>query len=474
MVHPTGEWESDTVRLDFDRRLMLQFRGSVVTSDAGLLGYRELDDAIGLTVMAGEMLADARTGKNGRHDLIGMLRQSVFGRLAGYEDVNDAERLRHDPAMRWIVGGKAAQGCAASPSQMGRFETQWLPAEKNLSALADLSGQWIDRVHARRPPRGVVLDMDSSVSPTHGEQEMSVWNGHYECTCYHPLFLFNQFGDVERCALRPGNVHSADGWENVLKPAIERYRGKAFRIYFRPDAAFAMPGDNDCLEAEQIKYAIRLPANQVLQNRIGYLLKRPVGRPPNEVRRYYANFTYQAASWTKPRRVVAKVEWHPGELYPRVGFIVTNMSRPAERVVAFYNKRGTCEQMDQGRQRRDQVDTAVVQDVRGQRRAAPASCARLQSWQLSPHACNTGADQGLVADELEGEADQDRRKGGEPRTLRRLPNGGGRHPTTNVPGDSAADRGTTAATTTRASMKRLIVTRSSAIDRRNASRCQCR
>src|SRR5260221_8825515 len=87
-------------------------------------------------------------------------------------------------------------------------------------------------------------------------------------------------------------------------------------------------------------------------------------------------------------------------------------------------------------------------------------------------ACDTGVDQGLVADELEGEADQDRREGGEPRTLCRLPNGGGRHPTTNVPGDSAADRGTTAATTTRASMKRLIVTRSSAIDRRNASRCQ--
>src|SRR5262245_8794405 len=125
--------------------------------------------------------------------------------------------------------------------------------------------------------------------------------------------------------------------------------------------------------------------------------------------------------------------------------------------------------MDQGRQGRDQVDTAVVQDVRGQRRAAPTSCARLQSWQLSPHACNTGANQGLVADELEGEADQDRREGGEPRTLCRLPNGGGRHPTTNVPGDSAADRGTTAAATTRASMKRSIVTRSSAIDRRNAS-----
>ena len=123
MMNPTGESESDAVRLDFDRRLMLQFRGSVVTSDAGLLAYRELDDALGLTVMAGETLADARTGKNGRHALVGLLRQSVFGRLAGYEDVNDAERLRHDPAMRWIVGGKAAQGCGASPSQMGRFET---------------------------------------------------------------------------------------------------------------------------------------------------------------------------------------------------------------------------------------------------------------------------------------------------------------------------------------------------------------
>src|SRR5262249_19720427 len=92
-----------------------------VTSDAGVLSYRELDAALGLTAMAGETLADARTGKNGRHALVGLLRQSVFGRLAGYEDVNDAERLRHDPAMRWIVGGKAAQGRAASPSQMGRF-----------------------------------------------------------------------------------------------------------------------------------------------------------------------------------------------------------------------------------------------------------------------------------------------------------------------------------------------------------------
>ncbi len=343
MTNPAGESSDGALRLDFDRRLMVQFRGSVVTSDAGLLAYRELDDALGLSAMAGDVLADARTGKNGRHALAGLFRQAVFGRLAGYEDVNDAERLRHDPAMRWIVGGKASHGCAASPSQMGRLETKWLAAGENLAALAELSGQWIDRVHARRPPRGILLDMDSSVSPTHGEQENSVWNGHYDCTCYHPLFVFNQFGDLERCALRPGNVHSADGWESVLKPVVTRYKREVSRIYFRADAGFANPNVYEYLEGEGIKYAIRLPANSVLQARIGYLLTRPVGRPPNHVRWSYANFHYQAGSWTKPRRVVAKVEWHPGELYPRVGFIVTNMSRPAENVVTFYNKRGTCE-----------------------------------------------------------------------------------------------------------------------------------
>jgi hypothetical protein len=98
------------------------------------------------------------------------------------------------------------------------------------------------------------------------------------------------------------------------------------------------------LEAEGIKYAMRLPANRVLQERIGYLLKRPVGRPSNDVRRSYASFTYQAGSWSRLRWVFAKVEWHPGELYPRAGFIVTNVARSAENLVAFYNKRGKCEQ----------------------------------------------------------------------------------------------------------------------------------
>jgi Transposase DDE domain group 1 len=258
MADAAGESNDRVLKLDFDRRLMLQFRGSVVTSDTGLLAYRELDDALGLTTMAGETLADARTGKNGRHALVGLLRQSVFGRLAGYEDVNDAERLRHDPAMRrGSLAARRRRAVQHPRARWGRFETQWLAAPENLSALANLSGQWIDPVHGRRPPRGIVLDMDSSVSPTHGEQEMSVWNGNYACTCYHPLFVFNQFGDLERCALRPGNVHSADGWDDVLKPVVARYHCKVSRIYFRADAAFANPDVYGYLEAERIKYAIR-------------------------------------------------------------------------------------------------------------------------------------------------------------------------------------------------------------------------
>jgi hypothetical protein len=344
MAHPVGEANNGALRLDFDRRLMLQFRGSTITSDAGLLAYRELDDALHLTDAAANTLADARTGKNGRHRLAGLLRQAVFGRLAGYEDVNDADRLCHDPAMRWVVGDRAISGSAASASQMGRFEAKWLSRPENLRALIDLPSQWIDRLRQRRSPKTIVLDMDSSESPTYGEQEGSAYNGHFACMCYHPLFIFNQFGDVERCALRPGNVHSADGWRAMLEPVIARYRGIVKHLYFRGDAAFAHPEIYELLESKGASYAIRLPANQVLQDKIGYLLKRPVGRPPHEIRRYYASFRYQAQSWNRARHVVAKIEWHPGELYPRVGFIVTNLARSAEGIVSFYNKRGTCEQ----------------------------------------------------------------------------------------------------------------------------------
>ena len=341
----TGESVSAHLRVNFDRRLKLQFHGAKLSSDGGLLLFRELDDALGLSQLASWELRDNRTGKNSRHQLLAMFRQSVFGRIAGYEDVNDAGRLARDPVMRAITGRKDFDRPAASESQMGRFETSTLPSGKNLTALSNLNGKWVGRIQRLRKSPNLILDIDSSESPVHGEQEASAYNGHFGCSCYHPLFVFNQHGDLEHCALRPGNVHSAHNWQAVLDPVVKRYRWSGlWRKYLRGDAAFAIPVLFDYLEANEFGYAIRLRANKVLERRIAHLLKRRPGRPSTSVERHYANFTYQAKSWSKPRRVVAKVEWHPGELFPRVGFLVTTLTVPDERVFEFYNRRGTAEQ----------------------------------------------------------------------------------------------------------------------------------
>ncbi len=277
MDHREGADKTGDVRLDFDRRVRLEFHGSKISSNGGLLLFRELDEVPGRHDIAGGLLRDTRTGHNRLHSLVGLLRQSVFGRLAGYDDVNDADRLSLDPVMRQVVGGRAVDARAASSSQMGRLETEVLATSDNRTALADLSGQWIDRIHERKPPKWITLDMDRSVSPTHGTQEDTAWNGHFGCMCYHPLFVFNQFGHLERCALRPGNVHSADGWKDVLKSVMARYADRHLMRFFRGDAAFAIPDLYGMLEAESCFYAIRLRTNRVLQGRIAHLLKRPCG-----------------------------------------------------------------------------------------------------------------------------------------------------------------------------------------------------
>ena len=345
MDHPEGASSERIDRVDFDRRVRLEFRGTQLSSDGGLLVMRELDDALGLSGLASAALRDSRKGKNTLHQLDGLFRQSIYGRVAGYKDVNDADRLAFDPVMRQVVGGRAVDVQAASASQMGRFETETLAMSENRAALADLGGQWIDRFHDRNGLKYIVLDMDSSVSPTHGDQEGAAWNGHFDCACYHPLFLFNQFGMLERSALRHGNVHSADGWRDVLDPVIARYATRDLMRFFRADAAYAMPAIYERLEEAGYFYAIRLPANAVLREKIAHRMTRPVGRPSlTKVKRFYEDFTYKAQSWDKERRVIAKIEWHPGELFPRVGFIVTNLPMDPDWVVRFYNQRGTAEQ----------------------------------------------------------------------------------------------------------------------------------
>ena len=147
--------------------------------------------------------------------------------MADSENPTDAERLRLDPTMRRVGGGRARarNRLAASTSEMSRFETEMLASDDNLAGLTGLSGKWIERANTRRKMKELILDMDSSESPTHGQQEGSAYNGHFRRTCYHPLFCFNQFGDLERAMLREGNVHSADNWQSVLEPIVERYPG---------------------------------------------------------------------------------------------------------------------------------------------------------------------------------------------------------------------------------------------------------
>ena len=148
--NPMGEARKDALRLDFDRKLKLEFHGTKVISDAGLLAYRELDETLGLTSTIDSELRDIRTGKNTQRGLVALLRQSIYSRLAGYDDTNDAERLCVDPAMRPIAGGRAIERSAASTSVMGRFETEMLTQSKNLERLMNLAGKWIDRVHQRK------------------------------------------------------------------------------------------------------------------------------------------------------------------------------------------------------------------------------------------------------------------------------------------------------------------------------------
>ena len=276
--------------------------------------------------------------------LAGLLRQSVYSRLAGYEDVNDAEQLSQDPTFRLIGSEKNWDRGAALPSRLQTFETELLAEEENFAGLARVNRELIGNAEAIDSPHRTVLDMDSTEIPVYGEQENSAYNGHFESMCYHPLLLFNREGDCLAAKLRPGNVHSADDWDELLLPEIERQQKLGKEVVFRADAAFAKPEIYEALEEREVKYAIRIPANDSLERDIAELLPRPVGRPSKKPLVEYKGFLYQAASWSKARRVVAKVEHHQGELFPRVGFIVTNLTLPSRAVVRFYNKRGTAEQ----------------------------------------------------------------------------------------------------------------------------------
>jgi hypothetical protein len=336
-----GEKQNQPFQLSFNASLRIDFQGSRVTSDGGLILVRELDERLGFGELIEEHLADSRRGKNTQFPFADLLRQSVYSRLAGYEDLNDAERLSQNPTFRLINSERVWERGTALTSRLQTFETEMLAEEENFAGLARLNRELVGRAEAIDSGDRTILDLDSTEVPVYGEQEQSAYNGHFESTCYHPLLLFNREGDCLAAKLRPGNVHSAEGWEELLLPEIERQQRMGKEVAFRGDAAFAKPEVYEALEARDVKYAIRIPANDSQERDIAELLPRPVGRPSQKPLVEYKGFLYQAASWKTARRVVAKVEHHARELFPRVGFIVTNLTLPSRAVVRFYNKRGT-------------------------------------------------------------------------------------------------------------------------------------
>jgi hypothetical protein len=212
--------------------------------------------------------------------------------LAGYEDVNDAERLAHDPTFRLIGSEKIWDRGAAPTSRLQTFETEMLAEEENFRGLARLNRELIGSREAGDAAYRVVLDMDSTEIPVYGQQGQSAYNGHFESTCYHPLLLSNRDGDCVAAKLRRGNVHSADDWEELLLPEIERQQKLGKEVVFRADAAFAKSEVYEGLEERGVKYVIRIPANENLGRDIAELLRRPLGRPSHKPVVRYKSFLY--------------------------------------------------------------------------------------------------------------------------------------------------------------------------------------
>jgi len=309
-----GETKNDAIRPDFNRSILIDFAGAKITSDAGFLLMREVDQRFDIIHSGCKLLKDTRSVSHTKHSFEQIIRQRVYQIAAGYEDCNDADLLRIDPALR----------LAEALDAMITKSTAALLKRKNKKKL--------------------ILDVDSTEDPAHGHQEHMAYNGHFGKNCFHPLFCFTSEGDGLAAKLRPGNAHSAAGTLDLIKPLVDRYRKKFNLFWLRGDSAFADPDIYDFCESKRVTYFIRLRSNAVPARLIKPYLNRPVGRPPqNGVQTKYVDMKYQAKSWDKPRRVIAKIEWHMGELFPSCYFIVTNSRLPAFSVVQVYNGRGDVE-----------------------------------------------------------------------------------------------------------------------------------
>ncbi|MBU4232657.1 MAG: IS1380 family transposase [Proteobacteria bacterium] len=338
----SGESRKEVIRPDINRAIMIDFQGATISSDTGFILLREVDERFRIIDPMKDCLEDLRSPAHTKHALVQMVRQRVYQIAAGYEDCNDADYLRIDPALRLAIGKDHKVG--AGQSMLSRLENDVLGNAVGLEALDGALSRAADALLKRKNKRRLIIDLDSTEDPAHGNQEGVAYNGHFAKNCFHPLFCFTSDGDCLGARLRPGNVHSANGALEFIGPIVKRYRTYFKLFWFRGDAAFAKPGIYEYCEEQRITCFIRLPANENLDKLVAPNLSRPVGRPPQSgIQVKIVDLHYKAKGWSKPRRVVAKIEWHRGELFPRIGFVLTNSRLPAAKVTKVYNGRAEIE-----------------------------------------------------------------------------------------------------------------------------------
>jgi hypothetical protein len=311
------------------KEIVADFSGGRITSDGGGLLLREVDQRYGWSEQLSGCLHDSRDPDRVRHDLPILLRQRLFAIALGYEDANDAAFLARDPALKTMAGRLPESDLdLASQPTLSRFENGVRPTE-----LYRFSETLLDLYLKTHPgPRKVVvIDLDGTDDPTHGRQQLSFFHGYYGEYMYHPLFVFDgQDGFPLAAVLRPGNTHDSHGAVAVLKRLLPRLRAAYPQalLLVRADAGFAVPALYDFLEEhEDVRYVIGFITNNRLSSQTAPLARKAEGnfQGTGEKQRLFTAFPYQADSWKRPRRIIAKVEYTAKGLNQR--FVVTNLNR---------------------------------------------------------------------------------------------------------------------------------------------------
>jgi Transposase DDE domain group 1 len=325
--------------------IQADFSGGQITSDAGLLPLRAFDQRHHLTRDLATQLNDPRQDDRVRHDSLALLRQRLYQIVAGYEDANDADRLRHDPLLQIVADQKLGHALGSQPT-LSRWENA--PSARELIRLNDLlREQFIRLCSDQVRKRGeILLDLDSTDDPTHGQQQLSFFNGGYGQHMYHPMLVFERHtGCLLAARLRPGNASSHARIVPMLLRLVPRLQA-AFpkvKIKLRGDAGFALPLLYEFCEFFGLQYAFGIPAHCVFQQRAEprqKQLKRRYRRTQLP-QRSFSSFRHRARSWSRQRRVCYKAE-HTA-VGTNLRFVITNCPGRASAVFAFYNDRGECE-----------------------------------------------------------------------------------------------------------------------------------